>query len=599
MEDDDLIENIILNENAYFYIKDNDRFITKRDINEAFKDASREKQGHFLLNVVKEPYKIIDGKDIFYSIAVFKYYRKPTFIEEEIAGWEEIKLAYICILDFENHVVIAKKNISGIKDFLDKFDPMDYNVITSIFTGDETIFEKATMNNMNIANNAIRQKSLESTDLKENLPALGLQGYILNNVRVNNDDDKISLSVNSSRINKFGSKNNFETFIKWSDKIVDRIINYVPRTSFLSSFATSVDYVKYKDQLFPISILIVLSKLYSDFEENKIERCFVKIKNQEREINLIKVVKNFERLLSVNIEANGYKIQSTIINDLYLSLNLKSITLKSTKLANVYIQFENDSKTPILQYLNWNKSFIITFDDPELVYCNRKLFKDSRLLGNIDAFMKIFIPFNELRTVTSEKGTFNSSSTKFSSNSIFDFVENNYSNDFDYFICDDLGREWADHIGLSDQSISFFHSKYNNSIMSASDLHEIIGQAQKNLGNLSPSDNQWPLKESFWAKNYISSKGIQTNIKRIRKGSNSADTIDYFKTLRSYANLKKRVYVVINFISKAELADRLEKLKDGEDFAERNEVIQILWFVSSLISSCFESGSEIYICCKP
>ena len=482
MEEEELIENIILNENAYFFIKEESEYLSKKLIKQVFKDASSEKKGHFLLNAVKESHVLDGGEEIFYSIAVFKYEKKPSFIDEEIEGWEETKLAYICILDFANHVVIAKRNVSGINDFLNTLEPMDYNMMTSISAEDDTVYEKATMNNINISDNAIRQKSLEALDLKENLPALGLQGYILNNVRVNNNEDKISLSLNSSRVNKFGSKNNFESFIKWSEKIVEKIIAFVPKINFLSSFATAVDYSKYRKSLNPISILIILSKLYSDYEEGKIDRCFIEFDGRQRELNLIKGVKGFERLLNIEEEGDepniSFKIKNKIINDLYIALNLKSITLRSRKLAKVFIQFSSGGRVPILQYLNWNKSYLITFDEPELIYCNRKLFKDSRLLGNVDAFLKIFIPYKDLETVTKEKGKFLPTSTKFSSNSIFNFVEDQFLNDYEYFICDDLGREWADHIGLSEESISFFHSKFNKSLFSATAFHDIIGQAQ-------------------------------------------------------------------------------------------------------------------------
>jgi hypothetical protein len=455
---------------------------------------------------------------------------------------------------------------------------------------------------MNISDKSIRQKSLESSDLKENLSTLGLNSYVLSNLRVNNENSKISLSLNSSRINKFGTKNNIHKFIDWSDKIVKRIIDFEPKSSFLSSFATPLNYSDEKDELYPIAILITLSKLYSDFEENRIERCFILNNEEERDIDIIKTLNNFESLLEIETQVdNGvtsYKVTNKSINDLYLSLNAKSITLRSKKLAKVYIQLSEDSVYPILNYINWANGFIVTFDTPDLVYSNRKLFKDSRLLSNIDAFLKVFIAHQELENVTSEKGNFTASSTDFNDDSVFGFVENNFKANSEYFICDDLGKEWADHIGLNDDSISFYHSKYKNSRFSASAFQDIIGQAQKNLGNLSPSDNQWPIKQNLWSNNY-NIANTQTNITRLRKGDNVTNAIDYFKTLKTYPNLKKKVILVINFISKTELEDRLNKLRDGEDFAERNEVIQILWFVSSLVSSCYEVGAEIYILCKP
>jgi len=597
-----LLENIILNENAYFFLKEKEGFISKRTIKETFRAASSEKKGNFLLNELKIKHILSPMEFVYYSIAVFKYEKKPTFISESVDGWDERKLAYICLVDFKNHLVIAKRNISGVKDFLKQFIPIDYSVLTSIFTDDETTFEKFSMSNMNISDNSIRQKSLESLDLKENVSTLGLNSYVLSNLRVNNDDSKISLSLNSSRINKFGSKNNINAFVNWSNKIVNRIINYEPKSSFLSSFATPLDYSEEKQDLRPIAILITLSKLYSDFEENRIERCFILNGEVEKDIDIIKILNNFERLLEVYpIEEDGvinYKVENKSINDLFISLNAKSISLRSKKLGKLCIQFSEDSVYPILQYINWTNSFIITFDTPDLVYSNRKLFKDSRLLSNIDAFLKVFTPYHELGTVTSEKGNFTTNSTAFEGNSLFGFVENSFLANSEYFICDDLGKEWADHIELKEESITFYHSKYKDSSFSATAFQDIIGQAQKNLGNLSPSDNQWPIKQNFWSNNY-KADNIVTNIPRLRKGDNVENAIKYFKTLKSFPNLKKKVVLVINFISKNELEDRLHKLRNNEAFPERNEVIQILWFISSLVSSCYEVGSEIYVLCKP
>ncbi|MBO9691573.1 hypothetical protein [Chryseobacterium sp.] len=598
MDEKDLIENIILHENAYFFIKEKEGFLTKKIIENSFKEASKEKQGHALLNVVKSEKQFNENIKIEYSLIVFKYNKKPSFIYDSVNKWEEVKLGYLCIIDFNDYVVIARRNISGIKELMNKLEPMDYSLMTSLYVEDDTSYEKIKMNNMSIADNAIRQKSVESVDLKENLPALGLQGYMLNDIRINNNDNKISLSFNTSKINKLGPKIKFFGFLNWAASVIDRIETYTPKISFLSSFATSIDYSKNRDLLVPTSILITLSKLYSEFEENKINRCFIRIGDKERDINLFKVIKHFERLLKIKEDNGNYKIINNIVNDIFLSLNVKSITLRSRKLSRIYLEFNDDFTVQILKFFNWNKNYIITFDEANIIYCNRKLFKDDRLLGNIEAFLKIFIPYKGLENVVDEKGKLSTSSIRFSNDSIFGFVEKSFKDEFEYFICDDLGNEWADHIGLSNESISFYHSKSSKSKFSASDLHDVIGQALKNLGNLSPSDQFWPLKESSWAQKY-NGKKVNTKIPRIRKGGNSKNAVEYFKLLKTFPNLKKRVFIVINFISKSELEDRLNKLKNEEPFKERNEIIQILWFVSSLISSCLEANSEIYICCKP
>ncbi|MFS4470353.1 hypothetical protein [Chryseobacterium sp. T20] len=604
MTNSELLANIILHENAYFFIKEDARFLSKKLIKETLSNAAKEKKGNPLINIEKQQ-KTLDGNTkLFYSVIVFKYLKKPSFIDKPVDNWEETKLAYICIFDFESHVVVARRNISKINDFLDLFEPLDYEMMTSIFSDENTSFEKVSMDNMNISDRAIRQKSLESTNLQENVSSFGLQNYTLNNVRLRNEEQKVALSLNSSRINQLGPKNDFEGFLNWAGFVIEKIKDYTPKVSFLSSFAKAVDYSKFQESLIPTSVLIVLSKLYKDYEENKIQRAYIKIKQKKGkedliiEFDLLNILKKFEYLLEVENLADGYRVKTNVINDLFLVLYPKSIRLRSKKLSKVYIEYENDLCFPILSVLNWSKSYIITFNKPELIYCNRKLFKDNRLLGNIDSLLKIFIPFSELNDVVSEKGTFMDTSSNFDSNSILGFVENKFQSQYTYFICDDLYKEWADHIGLNEDSIAFFHSKYKDSNFSASDFQDIIGQALKNLGNLSPSIDQWGVKETFWNMKYVNNK-VETQIQRIRTGQTSSDAIAYFKTIQTYPNINKRVYIVINFISKSELEDRLQKLKRGEDFKEKNEVIQILWFVSSLISSCYEVNTDIYICCKP
>lgn len=602
MTTQELIDNLILNENAYFFTKIKPGLLSRALIERTFREASSDKAGNYLLNEVKRTIQI-DNENIEYSICVFKYSKKPSFIKDDVAEWNETKLAYIVIVDFDSYVAISKRNISGTHELNEKIFPINYNTMSSLFIGESTAFEKLSMNNMNVSDNAVRQKSMEAVDLKESVSTFGLQSYILSNIRLNNDDDKVSLSLNSSRINRFGKKNNLNFFVSWAKVIIDKIVNFNETDTFISSFARPLNFEDERQTLKPIAVLFLLTKINADYEAGKIESTKIIWEEEERDINLVSILNNFSRLIEIreftSDQGNSYyKIDTPIVKDLSVSINRKSISLRSSKLKNVIIKFSDDSEISIIDYFNRYSCFIINFDRVELVYSHRKLFKDSRLLGNTEAFLKVFKTFNALNSVTGEKGQIQNTSTNFADDSIFGFVEGEFLNDSRFFICDDLGREWADHIGLYDDNISFFHSKYKESAFSASAFQDIVGQAQKNLGNLSPVDNQFQSKSELWSRNYVLD-GIESNISRIRKGDSSEQAIEFFKELKKYPNLSKRVYLVINFISKDDLTDRLDKLKRDEPFRERNEVIQILWFVSSLISSCYEVGAESYIICKP
>ena len=590
-----VLDNLVLHDNAYFYKKINSKKIPKHEYHEAFTKALLDKSSNSkkLWEVINVAFPV-SNTTIYYSIYIFKYDHKPTFLNDPIKDWHETKLAYMVFLDFGNFLVISKKNVSGIQDFINKLQPLDYKVISTLLIDEDTSFEKFSLSNTNISGNSIRSKSVEANNLKESFSTLGASGYIVSNLRLNNQDEKVSVSMATSRINQFGNKNTFSEFALWSQKLVNKIENYEEKETYLSVFAEPLNYEKFKDNLIPIAILFDFSKLISDKENGVISDFYYEYDEFQKGFDIFKHIKNFERLCYIKFDGLDFKVENDLSDDLEIKLNAKSITVKSLRLRSVKILKSDGSNISILDYINQNNCYIITFENLDLIYTSRKLFRDSRLLGNIEHFLNVFRVYPQLISTTSEKGTFANNSVSFDNDSVFGFVESEFIKDSDFFICDDLGREWADHIGLYSDKVTFFHSKWKDTILSASAFQDIVGQAQKNLGNLSPSPTQLEKKVSFWKGDYPSSK-----IARLRNGNNINDGVDRYKLLMNNPNLKREVNLVINFISKSSLENKLIKLKNGESFKEKNEVIQILWLISSLISSCKEVGVDVYISCKP
>jgi hypothetical protein len=597
-------DHLLLNENAYIFKKPDGYSLSKSKVKELFTHVSKksEREGHYLLNQPYETY-VVENTPIHYSICVFKFESVPSFIDEYIAGWIETKLAYLILVEFENYIVVTKKNVSGMADFFKLLDPLDYQILSTLFIDDSTLFEKFGLKNMSISDKAIRSKTMESNDLKENFSTIGAGNYIVDSIRLKTGSEKVALSLNTSRINKFGSKNNLDSFFLWAKDVIHKVEHYIPQDTFLTVFAQPISFERERDTLIPIAILFLFTKLYEDFETQRISRCVILTEAGEKVISIFDYLLEFERLLQVSriVGDDGtvsYFAQTSLVNDLELRINAKSITIFSRKLHNVKLVTDAGQYRSIVEYINTSNQFIVNFDQLELVYTNRKLFLDRRLLGNIDHFMDAFIPYAALEAVTSEKGTFLPTSTGFENNSEFGFVESTFLGEFDFFVCDDLGREWSDHIGLTDDKVTFFHSKYKDTGYSASSFQDVVGQALKNISNLSPRDYQLDSKTAFWITNYNAS-GITTQITRLRKGTAVNDFTQQFKETTKNPNLNREIKLVINFISKSGLQQKLEDLRDGVAFAERNEVIQILWFLSSFLSICGEQGIKGYICCKP
>lgn len=534
---------------------------------------------------------------------MFKYHTAPSFIEKHVPNWVETKIAYLLIVDYKDYLIISRKNVSKIQDFLKDFKPLPYETLSTLFVDDDTNFEKFSLKNLNVSDKAIREKSVEAIDLRQTFSALGANNYIVNSLRVSNNNEKTSMMLNSSRINKFGKKTGIHAFCDWSVRMADKIKSHVIEDNFLSIFAEPQDYGAMRTTLVPISVLFNFGDIYTDFEAGRITLAFIRYETDtgivDRPIDIFKTFAKTERLAKVTASGGSYHIDSTVVKDFELKLNDVSITLRSQKLRKIMIRKDNGSELSILDYINSHNAFIVNFDSIDLVYSNRKLFKDSKLLGSISQFMKIFKPYATLNAVTSEKGDFTANSTQFSAESQFRFVEDTVTANHHFLICDDLGREWADHIGIDPERVVFYHSKYKTSISSASAFQDIVGQAQKNLGNLNPQAYRIDEKMAFWKSDYVSKEKGATQIARLRHGASVEDAIDTFKNALNSPYFKKEIILVITFISKAELEGWLDDLQNGIAFAERNEVIQILWFISSLISSCQEVNAEVSIYCKP
>lgn len=593
--EEEKLRNIILNENAYFYSKPNAGFLSENYVNQMFIKASEIKKGNYLLRILPKQITLSNSTIVKYSVIVFKYDNKPTFIEENIEGWIETKLAYLFLVDFENYIVILRRNISNISDYLKDFEPIDYEILISAFSNDDTVFEKFQMNNINISDTAIRQKTLESNNLKETITSKSLNTYILNSTRIKNGDKHTNLVLNTSRINNLGGKKDIDSVFKWATEILEKLSNANNQNnSLFNSFAQPIKQNINELNLKPKAILFSLSKLYDDLHSEKINRCYIKYNDKEKDFDICKILDSLDKYFYIKDNNGVYTIDSnTIIGKIKVSVNKKTITLQSDKLANVFIEFSNEYSPKLIQHINNSNEFIITFDNAEYVYNKNKIFKDGRLLSDIDSFMKIFLPKESLLSINSEKGDILDISDTFNENSLFNFIEKELEDKVDYLVCDDLGKEWADYISIKDNEISFLHAKSKNSNFSASAFQEVVGQALKNLGNLTPTIEQLEQKKTLWQNNYPNS-----SIKRMRKGEMD-DFVDGYKMAINHPNIKKTIYLVVNFISKQSLHEKLQKLNSGESFREKNEIIQILWILSSLVSTIKESNADIYIYCKP
>ena len=145
-------------------------------------------------------------------------------------------------------------------------------------------------------------------------------------------------------------------------------------------------------------------------------------------------------------------------------------------------------------------------------------------MKDIEAIKSTLIRVPALNTSSSEKGdNYTINDTEFHENCVFKIVEDKFATST-CLVCDDLGNEWADHIAIKGDTISFIHSKSNNmagkTSLSASNFQDAIGQALKNIGYLNPNDAFLTAKSRNMANPptyYLNQQ--QTSIQRVRRGT--------------------------------------------------------------------------------
>jgi len=293
--------------------------------------------------------------------------------------------------------------------------------------------------------------------------------------------------------------------------------------------------------------------------------------------------------LTYNPAGSRFRIQGA-------SLNSEILVLKE----------DSEEGDGLVTYLNNHDDlFTVALEQPDVFYTSQSFYRldyshaEARLAS-------MLIPVHALATVTSEKGKPGMKKIKWDASSIFHIIDSlgnaglihrNFGPP-ELVLCDDLGTEAADFVcaNFSNRKIAFIHAKDGDDhSVSASALHVIVAQAQKNLSLISRGGSV-PKHLKRWDRK---SKWAKTSIRRWRLGANSLPTkLDLWKRMRSeildYPDGKKEVWLVLGrTLDKAALLDQLQT--PGRRSAITGQVVHLL---SLLQANCAQLGVVLRVFCQ-
>lgn len=605
-------------------IKAKDKKISKKDWNDFLNHACHKKKGNYV-------FKENDcNSEYYYYSRVFKIQSKPSFILD--SNIIETKYGYCTVVKYKDYILINSKFCTINKEVIKIIGTeIPFEEFTKYFTKKNAEFEKVTLSNSAIMS-GIRNRIIEGQNLQDNFRPIYSSKHVLKAFRISQDGIVFSQSPSTSKLNYRNDKLDVKKYINWCKTIINNI-NTNNSSKYFDNFAKPVDISKMKE-LVPKIIFIDLNFLkdYEDLKfrthqkqieikanyifkyynglfelQNLVNNKYIidykyNLPNDILDNSKIKLNKQYpESLEKITYKAeNGIEevIKTSKNKQLKINKNKKTITYHIEDI-DVSYKYEDDNKEITLKELIENNSTVL-FDNSQFFYHKKTLFQDSQL--NDSEFLRYFYEENNMIKAKSEKGTFMQDSINFSNDSIFDILEKRLHNlNYTDIICDDLGSERADYIAFDENRLGFFHAKYKQvnskrGKKSASALHDVVSQALKNLVFLDNIENI-NIDKTFqdkWSKKYKNNK-ITTEIDRIRKSASPRDDdiVRRLKETNRQINVQKYMVLVVNFISKSEIKDYLQKESPN------TQIRQIIWLLSSFISTCQEMNIIPQIICKP
>jgi hypothetical protein len=584
-------ERLELTKNAQFY--EPKHTIDDSIINDILDAAvdNMDTGAQFVVDIFRSDKRIAEfDVEYKYSVRVFPSVRPVYFIDEAL---EDRVYAFIILIEYQNYLAIFKKSCANISELIkEHLTLIDSRDLTNTFSDNDVEFQKISLRNMTISDRAMRARSYEAADLKGLLSTHSAGRSIPYYLKLRQGAITKTIS-RTGRLVESSQRKSLDEIVIWVKEQVDLIESPSGDNNFLDAFAKKVELIDVLSACKPNAILVESTPL-----QERIERDGLTLTYKTARAGNVVISSRVKNKLFSSLE-KVYELDSDckVIGReacTRLRKNEKSLTLTSKALTKFRV-VENGKEVTLQKYIVKNGYYSVTFTDPKYMYFMGACFEDSSGVSEINSILEIMHPKVEMLTVTSEKGNFTNASMAFDVDSMFGVVEKLHQND-DYILCDDLGIEWADHITLNraDSNINFIHSKHGSSSTSASNLHDVVGQGIKNLGNMYFTKEQMIERINGKFAGTYSNSGCNTNIARVRKGD-SAQAEGYLDGLLKDYKLHRKCILSCSFLSKSAVTTEFSKIQRGESVP--GHIIQLFWIISSFAHAVRDMNAIPIIYC--
>jgi hypothetical protein len=546
-----------------------------------------------------------------WSALSFMYDRTPSFMQDEAGIYERV-CGFLFLIEHNRHIAIFKSKLDLPAGFATRYlERVPAERVDAAIAKGDVVFQKIRLRNMSVSKFAMRNKTFEADDLQDVVGPAGASRYVPQTYAVRLGTEHYSATPSTGRIAQRSDRVDHLALIEYAKTVIDALTATDTKpAAFIRTFARATDLASLSNSTHPTTFAVNISGLAEALYETR-EIRFVRPHGKEfhtlSKSECDAALSALDSVLTVigdapTMDLRASEKEATIGK---ITINKSRVSLRALEpCAGVEVESaehprgHDPNRMSLRRYIDRKDLFILLFNNLSLAYIDGTLFRDEGLADGGKTFLRYLRASPLLALVVDEKGTFTKKHVAFDANSTFGVIKTTIAKDDEILVCDDLGDEWADFIGLNNTSspprITFYHAKHGELSLGAGPFHISVSQAIKNLQRMSLPAEATKKKLTGWKKKYVNG-GVTTSIPRVCRG-NAEQIASEFDTARSAPDAIRRVFIVTSSLSRRAVEQALANIVAGR--TPDPYFVQLYWLLLSFFSACSEMNTIGYVVCQ-
>lgn len=515
----------------------------------------------------------------------------------------------VLIVEYKGHLYSYLEAFPNIVKWLDEHTgPIGISKLKKVFAG-AVEFKKISIRNPKPSMFEVSGLSMDGHDIKSNIGVFGKERQVLQRITSGFGSGALTLDINAEKIQVAGAREGIAGYLKWIDELSKGLeaTSKVRSTtnSFFDGFMKSISESEL-NSLVPTGFYVNESILIKALNDRNTTLSLRKISLESDDIghillmfNKINKLGDFKSSVQLKLLSKDYVINVEIEK----SERKKIFDVKITNFPNIFIEMDSGRES-LISYLLKKEAFGISFNTKEVVQLGTKIFKSVSLKDKVHGVAEILKPKAGFSAAEYEKYKQKSgikTSIKFPVKSVFYQTEEILiAEKGNKVFLDDLGNEWCDYLSynLSKKEVQFIHCKFKakpkkkDYSVSASNFQDVLGQAQKNIGNILHGHEliKKKFQHKFVGKKY---KGSKINMDRNSSKLTHDKYLEQYESIYHSPKKNLKVIIAINFISKRSFVDDIKNaLYESDPF-----FWQQVYFIISASEFYKQQGVDFEVWC--